>query len=405
VIPVETAQQIALDAVSALPAERRALLAAAGCVLAETVLAPISLPPFDNSAMDGYAVLADDTRGANADAPRVLRVTEAIPAGSSPARPLQPGWAARIMTGAPLPAGAEAVVKVEDTRPEGDAVAVLVEAAPGENVRPAGEDLAAGEVALEAGTVLGPGELGLAAALGLTQLSVIRRPRVALLTTGAEVVEPGAALRPGAIYNSHRVALAAALSRAGAEVARVAHVPDDAAAIEQALRESVDCDLIITTGGVSMGDYDFVKVVLERLGEVRFWQVRMKPGKPVAFGLALGRPVFALPGNPVSALVTFEVLVRPALRGLAGQRACFPPTVEATLSRDIAHQPGRREYVQAHTRWTEAGYVVTPSGQRGSAMLRATVGANSLLVIPEDSVGLRKGERAQVLLTRDEGRE
>lgn len=396
---VEQAQAVVMRSLSPLPAERRPLLETLGCVLAESVVARVSLPPFDNSAMDGLAVIAADTTAATTEAPRRLEVIEDVPAGARPERGVRPGTAARIMTGAPIPAGADAVVIIENTRPgPSGTVDVITPAKVGDNIRPAGEDIAAGVEALSPGQLLEAGELGLLSALGRTEVSVIRRPRVSIVTTGAELVQPGEKLRPGTIYNSNQVALAASVLRAGGEVVQCRHVFDDEAALEEALRSCGDADLLLTTGGVSVGDYDFVKGVLARLGDIKLWRVRMKPGKPVAFGEVLGRPLFGLPGNPVSVLVTFEMLVAPALRLLAGRKDCLPVTVAATLLSDIRHKPGRREYCQAITRYLDDGYVVEPSKKRGSAMLTATIGANSLLVLPEESKGLCPGERATVVL-------
>jgi len=399
VLTVEEAQQAVLASVEALPPERMPLLQAMGCVLAEALVAGIALPPFDNSAMDGYAVIAEDTRGATPGTPRALAVIEDLPAGKSPTRGIERGKAARIMTGAAVPAGADAVVIVEHTRPGPSGSAeVLVEARPGDNIRSAGEDIRAGEVALPPGQVLGPAELGLAAALGYTHVTVIRRPRVAIVTTGSELIPPGQDLPPAAIYNSNQVTLAARVLGAGAEVAQLLHVADDEGAVEGALRRCSEADLILTTGGVSVGEYDFVKAALERLGEIRFWRVLMKPGKPVAFGKVLGRPLFGLPGNPLSALVTFEILVAPALRKMAGREDCLPRTAQAALLTDVSHTPPRRDYVQALAQLTEDGYLVQPAAKRGSAMLTSAVGANCLLVIPEQSTGLRAGEQVTVIL-------
>ena len=397
-LTVDEAQQVVLQSVSVLPADPMPLVRALGCTLAELLVAGVPLPPFDNSAMDGYAVIADDTRGASPEKPRVLRVAEDVPAGTAPSRRVEPGAAARIMTGAPMPDGADAVVIVEDTRSRARGeVEVLAAANPGDNIRPAGEDVQRGQVALSPGQVLGPGELALAAALGRSAVTTVRRPRAAIVTTGSEIIEPGRDLPPGAIYNSNQVLLAARLMTAGAEVAECLHVADDETAVEDALRRCAAADIILTTGGVSVGEYDFVKNALERLGAIEFWRVRMKPGKPIAFGTVLGRPLFGLPGNPVSALVTFEVLVAPALRRMSGRQSCLPPTLQAALLADVPHKPGRREYRQAVTRLGEDGYSVEPSPKSGSAMLTSTVGSNSLVVIPEESAGLRAGEKVTVI--------
>jgi len=403
-LTIEEAQSVVLASVSPLPSEPMRLSEALGCVLAEPVLAQIPLPPFDNSAMDGFAVVAQDTRGATREAPCTLKVIEHVPASAAPERRVQPGTAARIMTGAPVPRGADAVVIVEHTRPgPPGTVEIFVPAEPSDNIRPEGEDIAAGEVALSPGQALGPAELGLAAALGSTHVTATRRPRVAIVTTGSELVAPGEKLRPGAIYNSNQTALGASVMRLGAEVAKCLHVADDESAVELALSACVDADVVLTAGGISVGDYDFVKVVLQRLGEIKFWRVLMKPGKPVAFGNVLGRPLFGLPGNPISALVTFEVLVAPALRKMSGRQDCLPRTVLATLSADVRHKPGRREYRQAFTSHADSGFAVQPSVKRGSAMLTSAIGANSLLVIPEKSEGLRAGERVTVILLAQGG--
>jgi len=245
--------------------------------------------------------------------------------------------------------------------------------------------------------VLGPGELGLAAALGRTHVVAVRPPRVAIVTTGSELVEPGQELPPGRIYNSNLATLAARVLRAGAQVMSGVHVADDADAVEAAISGCGEADVILTTGGVSVGKYDFVKVALERLGEMKFWRILMRPGSPAVFGFALDRPLFGLPGNPVSVLVTFELLVAPALRRMMGRKDCLPPVVHAILLADLPHKPPRREYRQAVTVPGEDGYLVQPSPKRGSALLSSTVGANSLVIIPEQSAGLRAGEEVDVI--------
>ncbi len=397
-LTLDEAQDIVLSTVSALPAEPAGLVDALGRVLAASVTAQVPLPPFDNSAMDGYAVIAEDTRGATPGSPRLLQVIDDIAAGAVPGRTVARGAAARIMTGAMMPPGADAVVIVEHTRPDAPGqVEVFVPVKPGDNVRPAGEDIERGQVALSPGQVMGPGELALAAALGHVTVSVVRRPRVAVITTGSELVQPGQQLRTGTIYNSNQTLLACRVLAAGAAVGQLLHVEDDEQAVEDALGRCAEADMILTTGGVSVGEYDFVKAALERLGEMKFWRVLIKPGKPVAFGRVSGRPLFGLPGNPVSAMVTFELLVAPALRKTLGRTQCLPPTVQATLASDISHRPGRREYRQAVTRSEGGGYVTDPSSKRGSAMLTSTVGANSLVVIPEESEGLKANEQVAVI--------
>ncbi len=402
-LTVDEAQRIALDGVAALPARRMPLLKALGCILADPLIAPINSPPFDNSAMDGYAVIASDTEGATANAPRRLRLLEELPAGFVANLRVTPGTATRIMTGAPLPPGADAVVIVEVTRSQNEVVEVLHAVSPGENVRRAGEDIRVDEVALPAGQRLGPGEIGLAASLGFASVRAVPRPRVAIITTGTELVEVGGPLPPGSIYNSNQPLLAALLMTEGARVAKHRHVPDEEEAVEAALRECASADLILTAGGVSVGKYDFVRTVLDRLGEISLWKVRMKPGKPVAIGRLFERPLFGLPGNPISCLVTFAVLVAPALRKMAGQSDCMPFEVQARLEHNISHKLGRREFVQADTRYVGGEYVTAPRAKRGSAMLSAALGANSLVVLPEDCPGLSAGEKVTVIMLRGPG--
>ncbi len=403
-LTVDQAQDLACEGVATLPPRRKSLLKALGCVLADPLVASINSPPFDNSAMDGYAVIAADTAGATANAPRRLRLIEELPAGSVANLMVKSGTATRIMTGAPLPPGADAVVMVEATRSKAEWVEVLHAVSPEENVRRTGEDILLGEVALPAGQRLGPGEIGLAASLGFASVRVIPPPRVAIITTGTELIEVGKSLLPGSIYNSNQALLSALVLEEGARVIKQLHVPDEEAALEKALRACVSADLILTAGGVSVGPYDFVKTTLAQLGEISLWKVRMKPGKPVAIGRLFGRPFFGLPGNPVSCLVTFTVLVAPALRKMAGRKDFLPFTVEAKLAREVSHKLGRREFIQAETSFVNGVFVASPRAKRGSAMLSAALGANSLVVLPEDCPGLAKGEKASVILLRLPGK-
>lgn len=398
-LTVEQAQEVVLQSVTPLSAERVPLLRALGRVLAEPVVARVPLPTFDNSAMDGFAVRAEDTEGASPDTPRRLEVIEDIPAGSTPQKTVRAGTAARIMTGAPIPAGADAVVIVENTHSaDSGTVEIFQPALEGANIRRAGQDVATGGVALSPPQLLGPGELGVISALGVTEVSAVRRPKVGILTTGCELTEPGEELKPGTVYNSNRVAVQAGVLRAGGELGRCAHAPDEEAELEKQLRSFGDEDLLLTTGGVSVGEYDLVKKVLARVGDIEFWRVRMKPGKPVVFGTVLGRTFFGLPGNPISSLVTFELFVAPAIRKLAGRDDVLPLTVEAELARDAGHRPGRPEYRQAVTSYAGGYYMVEPTAKRGSGMLTSAVGANSLLVMPDEYPELHAGDRVKVIL-------
>lgn len=384
---------------SPLPAEPVPPEEAAGRALAADVTALADLPPFANSAVDGFAVRAADTE----HPPVLLRVTQTIPAGRAPARAVGPGEAARIFTGAPLPFGADALVMVEDTEAtdEPDQVRLLAPGAP-DHIRRAGSDIRRGERALAAGTTLDAGAIGLLSALNRKDVSCIRRPRVGLLTTGDEVVPVGdAALLPGQIRNSNAPALAAAIRAAGALVAVRRHARDDPDAVREALHACADCDVIIAVGGVSVGDYDYVKQVVGEIGRLDFWRVAIKPGKPLAFGQIHNALFFGLPGNPVSALVTFELFVRPVLRRLSGHAVVQRPRVSAVLAAPLPHAPGRREFARARLDWEDGVCRAIPTGAQGSHRLASLAGANALLIAHEDHGDYAEGEALPALLLAD----
>ena len=300
---------------------------ALGAVLGEEIVAPHSVPPFDNSAMDGFAVRAADVVDANADSPTALLISETIPAGHMATHRLGPGEAAKIMTGAPLPGGADAVVQSESTREEGSHVLVLEPVRPGRNIRRSGEDVARGDRVLAAGSVLGPAEIGLIASLGLPSIQVHRLPRVAIISTGSELVEVDQPLGPGQIRNSNSYSLRGQCQQLGIQATALGIVPDDYGATRELIEQGLAYDVLLTSGGVSVGEFDFVKEVQDELGvERRLWGVAMKPGKPLAFGVRDGTLVFGLPGNPVSAMVSFELFVRPALLRLMGYRKTTRPS-------------------------------------------------------------------------------
>jgi len=390
-ISVDEALSRVLRGATPLPAETVALSDAHWRVLAENITATEPLPHFDNSAMDGFAVRSDDTRGASSQAPIALKVAGAAPVGRPAAMAIKPGECVRVFTGGPLPADADAVLIQELAHTTNNGTITLTRPVDrGANIRRAGEDLAAGAVALTRGALLTAPRIGLLAALGRTEVAVTRRPKAALLTTGSEVVEPGVPLPPGDIRNSNRFTLAGLLRDAGAEVSKIKHLPDDRTTTERALRDALAYDVIVTTGGVSVGPADWVRPAIEALGTVEFSQVNIRPGRPVTFGRAGATRLFGLPGNPVSALVCFVVFVRPYLHALLGLPT-EQPLLHATLTAAIPHTPGRREYVRGRLAPHGDGFAVTPSAKRGSHMLGAFADANALIVVPEDADSVAAG--------------
>ena len=373
------------------------LLDAHGCVLAEDVVAPAPLPGFDNSAMDGYAVQVANLERL----PAVLPVVGDIAAGPASSLRVQPGLCVRIMTGALMPAGADAVVPLEWT--DGGVAQVRIDRRPdvGGYVRRAGEDVVAGETVLTPGTYLGSSQVGLAAAVGRGRLLVRPRPRVVVVSTGSELVEPGFPLGPGQLHDSNSLALTTACIEAGAIAYRVGIVPDDGRRLLASLEDQlVRADVLVTSGGVSVGAYDVVKEVLSRIGTVGFHKVAMQPGMPQGFG-TIGpdsTPVFGLPGNPVSAMVSFEAFVRPALRRMLGDEQTARPSVSAISTADLRSPAGKRSFLRVWLEWRDGAYVASPVSGTGSHLLAGMARANALAVIPEDVEGIQAGNAVHVLL-------
>jgi molybdopterin molybdotransferase len=375
-------------------------------VLAEDVHSPLALPPWDNASMDGYAVRAEDIRGASADRPKELRVVTTIPAGGAPALPVRPGEAARIMTGAPVPTGADSVVRVEDTDAGEKRVRIASDRDALRNVRPRGEDVTTGAIAVRRGEPLHPGHIGFLAALGCARVPVVRRPRVGVLASGDELVpiERFDEVMSGArIVSSNSYALDAAVRASGAEVVPLGIVRDDPAALREAIAKA-DCDLLITTGGVSVGAFDHTRRVISEIGgdaAHRFWRVRIRPGAPLAFGIVRGKPWLGLPGNPVSALVTFELFARPAIRRLAGHELPHRRPVSVRVDEQITINAPLTHFLRAVVRGDPGRYRASLTGPQGSGLMSSMARANALLIVPPERHQIPPGEVVAALLLRD----
>lgn len=396
---------LVLDSVSPLPARPTPLFDALGLVLAERVVSPETVPPFTNSAMDGYAVRAADLSAASAAAPVLLEVLADLPAGSVAAHDVRPGTAIRIMTGAPLPAGADSVVPVEATTIDGSRVRIGAPVKAGANVRYAGEDLREGEELLPAGFALTPAALGVLASVGLAEVPVRPRVRVAILTTGDELVEASAKPGPGQIRDSNVQTMCGQATAFGAVPVPIPRVPDAREAVTAALaRARAEADVIVTNGGISVGDYDFIKDVLAGFGarEV-FWKVKQKPGGPLGYWLWDGMPVFGIPGNTVAAMVCMEEYVRPALRKMMGHARLLRSEVRAVFEGTFRKSApdGKVHLVRVRARREEGRVVVSPSGPQGSGILTSMLRSNALALVPADALALASGDEVTVHLIEE----
>jgi molybdopterin molybdotransferase len=401
-IHVEEALQKILDAVSPLGMEKVSLLDALGRVIGEDIFAGRAIPPRDNSAMDGYALHAGDTHGASETTPAILAVVEEIPAGSIPGKRIGSGQAARIMTGAPVPEGADAVIRMEDSRKEGSRVAILVEAEVGQDIRRAGGDVQPGEKVISRGEVIRPAEVGLLAVLGRSFVLVHQRPLVAVVVTGDELMDIDASPSPWKIVGSNSYALAALVLDCGAVPLQIGIARDRLEDLTAKFRAAMRADLIISSGGVSVGDYDLVKQVMQEEGNrMQFWRVAMKPGMPLAFG-ALGEvPIVGLPGNPGAAMVSFEQFIRPAILKMMGHAKLFRRIVRARLGGDISKKAGIRHFIPARICRTDDGYTVVTTFNHGSGILKSMVQANGLIILPEEVTKVRAGETVAVQFIDD----
>ena len=411
-LSVEEARSRILEMFQPLESERKPILEALGQVLAEDVSSPMSIPPLANSAMDGYAVQSSDITGATPDTPMSLRVIGQVAAGQLPQNEVVPGTAVRIMTGGPIPPGADTVVPFEDTdeydlKSSGMGLSDIAEikvnigASEGSNVRPAGQDISKGQTVLKKGMLLRPSEIGVLASVGRDMVEVVRRPVVAVIATGDELLEPGGPIAPGKIYDSNSYSVAAAVLRYGGVPLFLGIARDNLESMNAKLEEGLDADLLLTSAGVSRGDYDIVKDLLASRGKVAFWSVRMRPAKPLAFGVFPrpgGRlvPHVGLPGNPVSALVAFEELVRPAILRMLGRTDLEKPTIRAELEEDVVNTDGRRVFARVVVTRRDGRYYACLTGDQGSGVLTSMALANGLAICPEDVPRMKAGEVVDV---------
>lgn len=401
-ISVEKALNLILEKIQRKGEEKVDLLTSLGRILAEDLYSTSNIPPWDNSAMDGYALRWEDIRGATKDHPSVLEVIEDLPAGYLIKTPVQAGGAVRIMTGAPLPPGTDTVVRFEDTKAEGNMVKIFEEVEKGENVRKAGEDLREGHKALAKGTRIRPPEIGLMASMGRSFVKVYQKISVAILSTGDELIDVDECPSEGKIINSNSYSLAAQVKECGGIPIQLGIAKDVKGDLEEKLKQGLSADIILSSGGVSMGDYDYVKDVLKDLGtDVSFWKVAMKPGQPLVFGTINGKPIFGLPGNPVSAMVSFEQFVRPSILKMAGYCQIFRPILEAIISEPIEKKPGKKHFIRGYVKWDGKDLRVSFSTDQGSGVLRSMVEANCLIVLAEDKTKVQAGEKVKVQILDD----
>ena len=398
---VREASERILAAVTPLPPVSVALRDALGLVLAEDAVSPIEHPPWDNSSMDGYAVRAADVGGATKNAPVVLPVLETVRAGQRPTRSVEQGTAIRVMTGAPVPDGADSVIRVEDTDGGETKVEIRDARDAKRNVRPRGEDLQPGVVAVAAGSLIGPAQLGVLASIGAANVKVHRRPRVAILASGDELVDLDRfdeVRRGDRIVTSNSYTIGANALAAGSEAVDLGIVRDDPASYAERMAGARGCDLLITSGGVSVGAFDFTKDVLKSLGaELHLWRVLMRPGAPLGFGTLHGMPWLGLPGNPVSAMVTFELFARPVIRRLRGEREVFRRTFAVRLREDVSIAAPLTHFMRVVVEWEDGAAWARLTGPQGSGLLTSMSRANALLVVPPDRTTIRAGETAHAL--------
>ena len=398
-IQVQEALDQILSKIKFKGVEKVSLDKALGRVLAEDVVSRVNNPPLDNSAMDGYALIAEDIQSATPDSPVRLEVVEEIAAGYTAKGTLKRGQAMRIMTGAPIPPGANAVLMQEDTEKDGNSILCMDKADERENIRTAGEDVKAGETVLKKGITLSPAHIGMMAVVGRSQIAVSQRPTVAILSTGDEILELDETPEGPQIFNSNGHMLSAQIKSAGGIPVYLGIARDTEEDLMEKFAWALKADIVVSSGGVSVGDYDLVKSSLQKMGqEMLFWKVAMKPGKPLAFGHIGETPVFGLPGNPVSSFVSFEQFVRPSLKKALGCADLSHKTVQARLTRTISKKPGRLHFLSSIVSWADGEYTVTPAGEQGSGILKSAANANGLLIFPLEAAEIQQGQEVAVQL-------
>jgi len=398
-IKVATALRTVLKEIKILDSEIIKLTDALGMVLSEDIRSDADIPGSDNSAMDGYALKSIDLKGASKNNPKVLKIIDQLKAGDIPGTRLENNQAIRIMTGALIPKGADSVIMVENTqRQDKNKVKIFKETVMGENIRRAGEDVRKGELVIPCGTLLKPAHIGLLAALGRAKVKVTRKPKVAILATGDELVDVKEKLKPGKIRSSNTYTLYTQIIKSGGIPKDLGIAKDRPLELEKKIKLGLDCDLILTSGGVSVGDYDLVKVILAKLGtDIKFWKIAMRPGKPLVFGTLKDKLVFGLPGNPVSSMVSFEMFVKPAILKMLGQKHNDGiKEVEASVEEDIKKKPGLSYLLRANTRWHQGKYLTKTTGPQGSGILKSMGLANSLIILNEKDVYIKKGSIVKV---------
>jgi len=399
-ISVEEALARILTEITPLNVRQVPLPEASGLVLSQDIVAQEDIPPFANSAMDGFALLSRDSQPQHGQPPR-LRITGEVAAGYVADHAVEKGTTMRIMTGAPVPPGADSIIQVELTRTEGPDspwVEILATVPVGNNIRPAGEDMRSGQTVLRQGDEIGPWEIGILATLGWPTIPVIRSPHVAILGTGDEVIDVAEPLRPGKIRNSNSYLLEAAVQRAGAIPHRLGVAHDTVESLREKFTEAVQYDLIITSGGVSVGDFDLVKNIMAEQGQINFWRINMRPGKPVAFGHISGIPLLGLPGNPVSAAVTFELFGRPVIRKMLGHTRLIRQQVDVIVEDGVSDRAMRRHYVRARVEWRDGRFVAHTTGNQGSHIMTSLLNVNALVIVPEGGVQVHPGDTAKAIM-------